>query len=89
MAPGYEDNSPGGALASEYFLDQTITQGRYLRRMPANPFNNSTTLVMIANGASFPTEATGDYGWVYQPATQTVRLDWPGADDGGVPYFEY
>jgi general secretion pathway protein G len=89
VPPGYEDNNPQGAVASAYFLDQTITQERYLRKMPANPFNNLRTMSMIGNGASFPTEATGAYGWVYQPATETIVLDWPGADGGGVRYFDY
>ncbi len=89
VAPGYEGNNPQGAVGSEYFLDQTITQERYLRKMPANPFNNRRTMFMIGNGASVPTEATGAYGWIYQPVTETILLDWPGTDDGGVRYFDY
>lgn len=89
VAPGYEGNNPHGAVASEYFLEQTITQERYLRSMPANPFNNLKTMSMIGNGASLPADATGAYGWIYQPATETVLLDWRGTDDGGVRYFDY
>ena len=89
IAPGYEGNSTGGALSADYFVEQTITYDRYLRRMPVNPFNDHDTMLMIANHAAFPAEATGDYGWIYQPATETIRLDWPGIDDGGVPYFDY
>jgi prepilin-type N-terminal cleavage/methylation domain-containing protein len=89
IAPGYEGNDPGAALASEIFLDQTLAQNRYLRKMPLNPFNNLRTISMIGNHAAFPPEATGDYGWVYRAVTETIHLDWPGVDDGGVRYFDY
>jgi len=89
VAPGYESNDPDGAFSSETFMDQTVTLERYLRRMPANPFNNRTTMSMVGNGGSFPAEATGAFGWIYQPATETVRLDWPGTDDGGIRYYDY
>lgn len=89
VAPGYEGNNPSTAMASETFLDQTITQERYLRKMPINPFNNLETIAMIGNDTSFPTEATGDSGWVYQPATETIRLHWPGTDEDGMSYFDY
>jgi len=33
----------------------------------------------------FLPEATDGQGWIYQPATENVLLDWPGWDDGGGP----
>jgi len=89
VAPGYEGNDPGGALTSDIFLDQTVADGRYLRRMPSNPFNELKTIAMIGNDTAFPSAATGTYGWVYQPATETIRMDWPGVDDHGIYYFAY
>jgi general secretion pathway protein G len=89
VAPGYENDESGTTPQWECFRDQTIVQERYMRKMPENPFNNLATIRMIANGEAFPAEATGEYGWIYQPATGTVRLDWPGEDDGGVRYFDY
>jgi hypothetical protein len=44
---------------------------------------------MLANGASFPGEAAGDTGWIYKPATETIRLNWPGNDDEGTRYYDY
>jgi len=89
IAPGYEGNDLGATLTSEIFLDQTITQNRYLRKMPINPFNNLRTISMIGNHTAFPSEATGGYGWVYRPTAESIHLDWPGVDDGGVRYFDY
>jgi general secretion pathway protein G len=89
VAPGYDANNRNGALDEDYFRDQTVTQENYMRRVPENPFNNLRTILMVGNGEPFPSEATGDYGWVYQPATQTIRLDWPGTDENGVRYFDF
>jgi len=61
----------------------------YLNTLPENPFNNKTTLRMIANDESFPAEPTGEYGWVYQPRTKNIKLDWPGTDLAGTPYYDY
>ncbi|MGA1979511.1 MAG: hypothetical protein ABSG99_02950 [Sedimentisphaerales bacterium] len=44
---------------------------------------------MIANGVSFPAAPTGQYGWVYQPQTKTIKLDWSGTDKDGVSYYDY
>lgn len=88
VPPGYEDDNRSGALDEAFFREQTVVNESYMRRVPENPFNNRSTIRMIGNNESFPTEATGEYGWIYQPATQTIRLDWPGTDEGGVRYFD-
>ncbi len=89
VAPGYENNTFGGTLGAEFFRDQTTVQDSYMRKVPANPFNNLDTIRMVAESESFPTEATGTHGWIYQPATETIHLDWPGTDEGGYRYFDY
>jgi len=63
--------------------------GPFLSEMPKNPFNDKIAFLMIGNNESFPESATGDYGWVYQPATKNIRLDWPGTDKDGIRYFNY
>jgi general secretion pathway protein G len=89
IPPGYEDNSRSGAVDETFFRDQTVVVAKYMRRIPENPFNNLDTILMVGNGQTFPSEATGDYGWVYQPSTQIIRLDWPGTDQDGVRYFDF
>ncbi len=89
IPPGYEDNRRSGAVDETFFRDQTVVVANYMRRIPENPFNNLDTILMVGNGQTFPGEATGDYGWVYQPSTQIIRLDWPGTDEDGVRYFDF
>ena len=69
--------------------EPTIDMGPYLHAIPENPFNNEITVLMIGNDGEFPSNATGTYGWIYQPFTKTIRLDWPGTDRDGVRYYDY
>ncbi|MHC4423157.1 MAG: type IV pilin protein [Planctomycetota bacterium] len=88
IAPGYPfDNTSAPVMITAIITG--LIYGEYLNALPENPFNNKTTFLMIANDASFPAEATGEYGWVYQPQTKTIKLDWPGTDNKGVRYYDY
>lgn len=63
--------------------------GPYISKFPKNPFNNLDSRQMIPNGGEMPAEPTGQYGWIYQAATKTIRLDWPGTDSAGIAYYDY
>ncbi|MFQ6034775.1 MAG: type II secretion system protein, partial [Sedimentisphaerales bacterium] len=89
VPPGYKDNNPQTIPSSVYFQQQVILQGNYLRKTPENPFNKLDTMNVIGNNETFPAEATGNFGWVYKPATKTIRLDWPGTDKDGIRYYDY
>ena len=94
IPPGYEDNDPDGSITASCFVAQlttgTLTSGkRYMNEMPKNPFNGLKTMKMVGNLESFPSAPTGEFGWVYQPATRTIRLDWPGTDKDSQAYFAY
>jgi type IV pilus assembly protein PilA len=65
------------------------TLGPYLRKIPENPFNNKNTALVIPDDGTVPAAATGQYGWIYQPITKTIKLDWPGLDKEGVSYYDY
>jgi type II secretory pathway pseudopilin PulG len=87
IPPGYPlDNTSVPPMATALVLGM---RGTYLNILPENPFNNKTTFLMIANGVSFPAAPTSQYGWVYQPQTKTIKLDWPGTDKDGVSYYDY
>jgi prepilin-type N-terminal cleavage/methylation domain-containing protein len=62
--------------------------GPYLPKVPKNPFNDQGSIRTIANGAAFPA-ATDKFGYIYQPATKTIRLDKEGNDSKGCPYADY
>jgi prepilin-type N-terminal cleavage/methylation domain-containing protein len=68
---------------------QSFPLGPYIRKIPQNPFNNKTTVSVIANSQSMPSQATGTYGWIYKPATNEIRLDWSGTDSTGIKYYDY
>ena len=87
--PGYPDNDTSVQPTSVNFCQQVTVDETYMRGMPRNPFNNLSTMQVLGNNEAFPAEATGNFGWIYQPASRTVRLDWPGQDDKGVKYFDY
>jgi prepilin-type N-terminal cleavage/methylation domain-containing protein len=87
IPPGYPNDNPSLPVLTAAFI--LAMRGTYLNALPENPFNNKTSFQMIANGASFPSAATGQYGWVYQPQTKTIKLDWPGTDKDGVRYYDY
>jgi prepilin-type N-terminal cleavage/methylation domain-containing protein len=88
-APGYPGNDRNVTPTEDCFRLQLIVQANCLRRMPANPFNDLDTVRIIENAEPFPAQGTGDHGWIYQPATGTIRVDWPGKDGQGVAYGDY
>ena len=89
VAPGYADDDPGTVPSGANFYQQTVLDGQDMRSMPENPFNKLETMQVIANDGTFPAEPTGAYGWIYKPAAHTIKLDWPGAGNDGVSYYDY
>ena len=91
VPPGYPNNDPSMSPSNHAFATQMITDGNYLSKMPVNPFNGKTVIKMVSDGEDFPTEplVTSLYGWIYQPATKTIKLNWPGTDSEGISYFSY
>lgn len=89
VAPGYEDNNPANAPSAEHLARQVTIEDRCLLQIPENPFNKLSRVRIIGDDEAFPTEATGQDGWIYQPATKTIQLDWPGSDDRGIRFFDY
>ena len=89
VPPGYPDNRLGNDPTAECFQTQTTVEDRCLLQIPENPFNNLSRVRVLGDGDAFPAAATGHDGWIYQPATKNIRVDWPGGDKHGVQYFEY
>jgi len=89
IPPGYENDDPQIAPTSASFNDQLVVNRAYLAKIPKNPFNNLRNIRMIGNNEAFPQDAVDGYAWVYQAATKTIRLNWPGSDSSGLRYFDY
>jgi hypothetical protein len=86
-APGYPGHDRAAGPTEDCFRLQLIIEENYLRKIPTNPFNGMDTVHIIGNNDAF--SATGAYGWIYQPTTGNIRLDWPGQDGQGVAYLSY
>jgi len=63
--------------------------GPYVQTMPLNPFNKLDTIKIVADDTEFPPDATGEFGWIYQAATHTIRIDWTSTDREEVRYYDY
>jgi type IV pilus assembly protein PilA len=89
VPPGYPNDNRSAIPMGILFYRQVVQQNHYLTKLPVNPFNKKETITAIANSQSFPQQATGSSGWLYQPSTKTIKLDWPGTDSAGISYFDY
>ncbi|HIJ71955.1 MAG TPA: prepilin-type N-terminal cleavage/methylation domain-containing protein [Planctomycetes bacterium] len=95
IPPGYIDNDPTRLAVSPGtgpgWTGQLVKNGEYLSKLPDNPFNSKWETLFIENGEIFPADPVSIdiYGWMYQPATKTIRLNWPGSDSNGTAYFDY
>lgn len=76
-------------FAHEFIFYLSMLRGYYISAKPKNPFNNLTTIQMIRGDAPMPKAATGNYGWIYKPATKDFRIDWPGTNKTGTKYYDY
>lgn len=90
IPPGYPGNDPLAPPGNKAITDQLVLGG-YLTGWPENPFNNQKTVLLIENNETFPAEATQTdlYGWIYQPASKTIKLNTSGTDSKGLSYFNY
>ena len=90
IPPGYPSNDPTGSPGVKAFSDQLFS-GNYLSERPENPFNNIRSIKLVGNSETFPTtpESTTLYGWIYQPATKKIKLNWAGTDSEGTSYMDY
>ena len=76
------------AGATSAVKDATYKYGPYLSKMPTNPLNGMTTMLIIDNGGAIPApdESTG---WIYKAQSKEIYANLTGTDATGTPYFEY
>ena len=85
IPPGYANVGEPGIVP----LYIHLVQGGFIPEFPSNPFNGLDTFLIVDDAATFPQVATGRYGWVYQPLSKKIALDWTGTDSQGVSFFDY
>jgi type II secretion system protein G len=93
LPPGYPLNDPSSdPVPIAVWRQLTPTPNypdSYLSKLPTNPFNNLSTMIVIKDGQPFPSEADGSTGWIYKPAAKEIRLNQQGTDSQGEAYFDY
>jgi prepilin-type N-terminal cleavage/methylation domain-containing protein len=88
VPPGYPGNNTDAPVFEVEFYKQLI-QEKYIPEKPVTPSNDFTTIRMVSNHQPLPDIATGEYGWIYKPATKDFRIDWPNTDTQGEQYYDY
>ena len=63
--------------------------GPYLKDIPENPFNNQKGILIIQSTQTFSSLTTKTTGWLYNPATKEIRIDWSGTDTQGKDFADY
>lgn len=63
--------------------------GPYLSVFPSNPVNGKTSVEIIGDSDALPAAADDSHGWIYKPATLTIKADSIGSDEDGRLYFDY
>ncbi len=89
--PGYP-NDDRTRTPNFMVMGRSLTEiNHYLPEIPENPFNGSWQIKVLPDDETFPTAAehTDLYGWIYQPKTKEIRLNWSGTDSEGNSYFSY
>ncbi|HYE21180.1 MAG TPA: prepilin-type N-terminal cleavage/methylation domain-containing protein [Tepidisphaeraceae bacterium] len=80
-------NEAGGAVVNP---NAAYPLGPYLQKMPANPLNSQTKVLVIGNGQPLPTTYQGaTYGWIYKPQTQEFIANSDMVDNNGMSYMQY
>ncbi|HOQ05487.1 MAG TPA: type II secretion system protein [Anaerohalosphaeraceae bacterium] len=90
VPPGYPGNDPTKTPSSLFVFSQLTIVNKYLRRIPKNPFNGYSSFYIVNNGTITDGMAiTLPHGWVYQPSTKTIKINYTGKDSQGQQYFDY
>ena len=90
VPPGYTDDNPNNIFVTALnFYNQIVFEGHYLSKMPENPLSGDARIHILGDNATFPVDAGVDTGWIYQPATKTIRLNSQGTDKNGLRYYDY
>ena len=106
-APGYPSGKTAASPTEQDFLLQMTGHtdeycniiktnspqrlGPYLKKMPVNPLNGLSTILIVPNGSPIQPGGLPDNstGWIYKPQTLELIPNSPGNDSEGTPYVEY
>lgn len=91
IPPGYPADDTSTSPTYPTLYSQLIIKNKYLKRLPKNPFNNYTNVLVFSNDN--PIDPNGEYpptvGWLYHPNTKTLKINKQGFDSNGEKYYNY
>jgi prepilin-type N-terminal cleavage/methylation domain-containing protein len=61
----------------------------YLSRMPENPLNNLSSIMVIADDVALPVAPDNSTGWIYKPSEMVIRANSPGSGINLRDYYKY
>lgn len=91
VPPGYPNNDSTQTPGYLYVMTQLVIGEKYLSELPENPLNGHSAVYVVANNSTITDgmmEGTAQ-GWVYQPATKTIKINLTGTDSEGKSFFDY
>ena len=70
---------------------QAYRFGPYVQKMPTNPINGLSSVLVVANGQAMPPAGTPNNttGWIYKPQTLEILPNSPGTDKDGTRFIDY
>lgn len=63
--------------------------GPYLSKMPENPMNKLSAVLIVGDADAWPTADGKTYGWFYRPMTGDIMANSEGADSTGTLFTSY
>jgi len=94
--PGYNNNDSTTTPNYWHLFSQLVVTTRSLPNIPRNPFNGIRVIRVLENDAvldedAFTLYGPDMYGWIYHPASRTIKLHWHGVDTDSEEqkFFDY
>jgi len=63
--------------------------GPYLTKMPPNPLNGKTGILVVTSASMPPADESQPHGWIYNPVLQKIQVNMAGNDSSGIPFAGY
>ena len=79
-----------GAVSASTVPVDPYLYGPYLKKIPENPYNKSSTIAYVAEGTDFSAAADGtSSGWLYKKETGEFKINWNDIDRSGIAFYNY
>lgn len=67
----------------------TVRYGPYLTRMPPNPLNGKTGMLVVTGDTMPAADSSQSHGWIYNAQIEKLQVNLEGSDSSGKAYTSY